>query len=76
MDDNYGWPLPLEFDEYPTEIQCSSCFLYVLPDSFITFMSQLEQTDVQVRTGEQMGRYVGVCYLTHLTFARSANVEK
>lgn len=26
-DDNYGWPLPLEFDEYPLEIQCSSCFL-------------------------------------------------
>ena len=28
-DDNYGWPLPLEFDEYPIEIQCSSCFLWV-----------------------------------------------
>ncbi|KAL3489583.1 hypothetical protein BJX62DRAFT_238980 [Aspergillus germanicus] len=26
-DDNYGWPEPLEFDEYPLEIQCSSCFL-------------------------------------------------
>lgn len=26
-DDNYGWFLPLEFDEYPLEIQCSSCFL-------------------------------------------------
>ncbi|CZR65827.1 uncharacterized protein PAC_15727 [Phialocephala subalpina] len=26
-DDNYGWPLPLEFDEYHLEIQCSSCFL-------------------------------------------------
>jgi hypothetical protein len=26
-DDNYGWPLPLEFDEYPLQIQCSSCFL-------------------------------------------------
>ncbi|KAF2121004.1 hypothetical protein BDV96DRAFT_641641 [Lophiotrema nucula] len=25
-DDNYGWPLPLEYDEYPLEIQCSSCF--------------------------------------------------
>jgi hypothetical protein len=25
-DDNYGWPEPLEYDEYPTEIQCSSCF--------------------------------------------------
>jgi hypothetical protein len=28
-DDNYGWPDPLEFDEYPLEIQCSSCFLFV-----------------------------------------------
>jgi hypothetical protein len=28
-DDNYGWPLPLEFDEYPLEVQCSSCFLSV-----------------------------------------------
>jgi hypothetical protein len=26
-DDNYGWHEPLEFDEYPLEIQCSSCFL-------------------------------------------------
>ena len=26
-DDNYGWPNPLEYDEYPLEIQCSSCFL-------------------------------------------------
>ncbi|KAL4880347.1 hypothetical protein BJY04DRAFT_219343 [Aspergillus karnatakaensis] len=26
-DDNYGWYEPLEFDEYPVEIQCSSCFL-------------------------------------------------
>ncbi|KAF8862087.1 hypothetical protein BDZ45DRAFT_799471 [Acephala macrosclerotiorum] len=26
-DDNYGWALPLEFDEYPLEIQCSFCFL-------------------------------------------------
>jgi hypothetical protein len=24
--DNYGWSAPLEFDEYPLEIQCSSCF--------------------------------------------------
>lgn len=28
-DDNYGWPEPLEYDEYPLEIQCSSCALYV-----------------------------------------------
>lgn len=28
-DDNYGWYEPLEFDEYPLEIQCSSCFLFV-----------------------------------------------
>jgi hypothetical protein len=28
-DDNFGWPEPLEFDEYPLEIQCSSCFLFV-----------------------------------------------
>jgi hypothetical protein len=26
-DDNYGWYEPLEYDEYPLEIQCSSCFL-------------------------------------------------
>lgn len=26
-DDNYGWPEPLDADEYPLEIQCSSCFL-------------------------------------------------
>ena len=26
-DDNYGWPDPLDYDEYPLEIQCSSCFL-------------------------------------------------
>ncbi|ETS76495.1 hypothetical protein PFICI_11882 [Pestalotiopsis fici W106-1] len=26
-DDNYGWSEPLDFDEYPLEIQCSSCFL-------------------------------------------------
>ncbi|KAF7872589.1 hypothetical protein EAF04_003509 [Stromatinia cepivora] len=26
-DDNYGWPEVLDFDEYPLEIQCSSCFL-------------------------------------------------
>ncbi|KAI8940611.1 hypothetical protein NX059_001883 [Plenodomus lindquistii] len=25
-DDNYGWPYPLEYDEYPLEMQCSSCF--------------------------------------------------
>ena len=25
-DNNYGWPLPLEFDEYPIEIQCPLCF--------------------------------------------------
>ena len=24
---NYGWPLPLEYDEYPLEIQCQSCFI-------------------------------------------------
>ncbi|KAH8900847.1 hypothetical protein GQ53DRAFT_815696 [Thozetella sp. PMI_491] len=24
---NWGWPTPLAFDEYPLEIQCSSCFL-------------------------------------------------
>lgn len=29
-DDNYGWISALDFDEYPLEIQCSSCFLYVL----------------------------------------------
>ncbi|ESZ92887.1 hypothetical protein SBOR_6750 [Sclerotinia borealis F-4128] len=26
-DDNYGWVSALDFDEYPLEIQCSSCFL-------------------------------------------------
>lgn len=26
-DDNYGWTLPLHYDEYPLEIQCSQCFL-------------------------------------------------
>lgn len=26
-DDNYGWSLPLDLDEYPIEIQCSECFL-------------------------------------------------
>lgn len=26
-DSNYGWPDILERDEYPLEIQCSSCFL-------------------------------------------------
>lgn len=26
-DDNYGWHLSLDFDEYPLEIQCSACFL-------------------------------------------------
>jgi hypothetical protein len=26
-DDNYGWFDPLEWDEYPLEMQCSSCFL-------------------------------------------------
>ncbi|KAK3933532.1 hypothetical protein QBC46DRAFT_463001 [Diplogelasinospora grovesii] len=26
-DDNYGWAEILDFDEYPLEIQCSSCFL-------------------------------------------------
>ncbi|KAA8564642.1 hypothetical protein MFRU_013g01880 [Monilinia fructicola] len=26
-DDNYGWVGALDFDEYPLEIQCSSCFL-------------------------------------------------
>ncbi|KAF7884808.1 hypothetical protein EAF00_010626 [Botryotinia globosa] len=26
-DDNYGWISALDFDEYPLEIQCSSCFL-------------------------------------------------
>ncbi|GAM83791.1 hypothetical protein ANO11243_017810 [Dothideomycetidae sp. 11243] len=25
--DNYGWPQPLEADEYPLQIQCSSCFV-------------------------------------------------
>ena len=29
-DDNYGWTLPLHYDEYPLEIQCSQCFLYVI----------------------------------------------
>nr|POE65198.1 lysm domain-containing protein [Quercus suber] len=27
---NYGWPYPLNFDEYPIQIQCSSCFLQKL----------------------------------------------
>ena len=31
-DDNFGWPEPLEYDEYPLEIQCSTCALYVFPD--------------------------------------------
>lgn len=26
-DDNYGWLLPLDLDEYPIQIQCSECFL-------------------------------------------------
>ena len=26
-DGNYGWAEPLEYDEYPLEIQCSSCML-------------------------------------------------
>lgn len=26
-DSNYGWSKPLDADEYPLEIQCSSCFL-------------------------------------------------
>lgn len=38
-DDNYGWPLPLEFDEYPLEIQCSSCFLFVYAGPYITLIS-------------------------------------
>ncbi|PQE12847.1 Peptidoglycan-binding Lysin subgroup protein [Rutstroemia sp. NJR-2017a BBW] len=28
-DDNYGWVDALDFDEYPLEIQCSSCFLEI-----------------------------------------------
>ncbi|TGO09352.1 hypothetical protein BTUL_0169g00060 [Botrytis tulipae] len=31
-DDNYGWISALDFDEYPLEIQCSSCFLNLKPD--------------------------------------------
>lgn len=34
-DDNYGWVGALDFDEYPLEIQCSSCFLYVLPGQIL-----------------------------------------
>lgn len=26
-DDNFGWPDVLGADEYPLEIQCSSCFV-------------------------------------------------
>ena|SRR6266498_1354477 len=26
-DTNYGWPASLEYDEYPLEIRCLSCFL-------------------------------------------------
>jgi len=26
-DDNYGWPVALEYDEYPLEVQCSSCWI-------------------------------------------------
>ncbi|PQE11550.1 Chitin- type 1 protein [Rutstroemia sp. NJR-2017a WRK4] len=32
-DDNYGWVDALDFDEYPLEIQCSSCFLGADRDS-------------------------------------------
>jgi hypothetical protein len=40
-DDNYGWYEPLEFDEYPLEIQCSSCFLFVSPNLFLRMMKKV-----------------------------------
>ncbi|KAJ5219686.1 hypothetical protein N7468_008890 [Penicillium chermesinum] len=33
-DDNYGWTEPLEWDEYPLEMQCSSCFLQKFKHGF------------------------------------------
>ena len=40
-DDNYGWYDALEFDEYPLEIQCSSCFLLVIFESKCSFVCKL-----------------------------------
>lgn len=34
-DDNYGWSEVLEYDEYPLELQCSSCFLQVLSTALL-----------------------------------------
>lgn len=38
-DTNYGWPAALEFDEYPTQIQCAPCFVYVHPKPHVLAMA-------------------------------------
>ena len=40
---NYGWNGTLEFDEYPLEIQCSSCFVYAVDQLLIAEMLTLSE---------------------------------
>jgi hypothetical protein len=40
-DGNYGWSAELGADEYPLEIQCSSCFLYVDNSHEVTRLADL-----------------------------------
>jgi hypothetical protein len=56
-DDNYGWAEILDFDEYPLEIQCSSCFLYecARPPLCALLVLTMLQAKVQVRLRGQLG---------------------
>ena len=59
-DDNYGWYDSLEWDEYPLEIQCSSCFLWVFLVYGQSIRLMKSQTEVHIRSGVELGGDLGV----------------